>query len=143
MGFERYVSEFDLENFELGSLLSETAIALDNHRLGRASDEEYQIINYVSELLLKKSREVRKGHYTHSFEDLFFWEFYGKEDINKNEFQKVNADRLAILSEDLKVVKDFQVEKIESLTNTILKLSKAATNCWVQQHPNGFKHYIS
>lgn len=145
MGFEQYVSEFDLENFELGSLLSETAVALDNHRLGRASDEEYKIVDYVSDLILRKSREIRGGHYR-SFEDLFFWKFYNKEQISRPEFEKICADRLVVLSEELRAIKDLSPEKIEktkSLTDTLLKLTRAAQSYWVQHHPTGFKHYVA
>lgn len=145
MGFEEYVSEFDLENFELSSLLSEGAIALDNHRLGQASEAEYRTLDYISDLILRKSREVRSGNY-HVFEDLFFWEFYDKEQVSQPEFQKICADRLVVLSEELKAVRDLSPEKVEktkSLTDTILKLSRATQTYWVQKYPQGFKHYVA
>ena len=142
---EEMVPEFDIDNFELSSLLCTGSVALDNHRLESANEEEYQTIAYISDLILRKSRDIGEGRY-HPFEDLFFWEFYGKEKISRSELQKVCADRLTILSEELRAVRDMpskEVEKTKSLTDILLKLTRATQTYWVQQHPDGFKHYAT
>ena len=139
MGFEKYVSKFDLENHELSSLFSGTAIALDNHLLGRACVDEYKEIEYTARLIYDESRIFREGRSFLPFEGVFFWEFYGRQEKEVKEGEKANADRLLILSEDLKTVKNLPKERVEVLRGTMNNLSTATMNYWNQHHPNGFR----
>ena len=139
MGFEKYVPKFDLENLSLCSLFSGTAIALDNHILGRASADNYREIKHTAKLIYDESRIFREGNSFLPFEGVFFWEFYGKQEKEVKEGERANADRLAILSEDLKSVKNLPKERVEALRKTMNDLSNATRIYWSQHHPNGFR----
>jgi len=139
MGFEKYVPKFDLKNHELSSLLSGTAIALDNHLCGRASMDEYNEIEHTAKLILGESRIFREGSSFLPFDGLFFWEFYGRQEEKVKESERANADRLVTLSEDLKSIKSLPKERVEALRGTMMNLSKATMNYWSQHNPNGFR----
>ena len=138
---EQIVPEFNLENFELHGLFSGTAIALDNHLRGRANDKEYQRIEYVAGLIIGESRVFRESRSGEFSDNQFFWEFYGRQEKEVKESEKANADRLVILSEDLKVVRSLPREKVEVLRGIMVNLSNLTRVYWNQHNLTGFKRY--
>jgi len=140
-----YPTSFDLEDFSLSSFFSEIAVYLDLQATGKTetlAEEDYDSITHASKILREKSRHFRmqKGD---SNEIEFFWELYGKKEneSNRNKSRELSADRLAILSEELSIIKDLPPYKVEKLRNICLNLSKHTARHWEIRNPTGFKRY--
>jgi hypothetical protein len=98
---------------------SKASIAIDNHLLNRATSEEYQTIQNLSNRLYKISKEQ-------DFSDLMImaktiwpnrkdWEGKGWEDVKL---------QTSLLKMDLSTLKDLPKERQESLRDTCVRLSK-------------------
>lgn len=118
-------SEFDLDNPRLSLLFSVVAVYLDNYvnNSGKLKEEDYQKIACASEILRKKSLDFRTGKTSFS-ENLFFWEFYGKDEKNANSARQSYSDRLLRISEDLSNFKKLPKEEIKRLEGICVKFSE-------------------
>lgn len=139
------LKKFDLNEYYLSHFFSE--VMLDLGTIYDKGPEEldgigYARINCASRILRDKSKEFRLAE-EGIFDVLFFWEFYGKNENERNRehARKIYADKLLILSEELSLVKDLPKEEVRDLADTCAELSKKIAHHWNSQNPDGFKKY--
>ncbi|MEK6827636.1 MAG: hypothetical protein AABX99_04090 [Nanoarchaeota archaeon] len=122
--------KFNLDEFDLPAFLTDVSVSLELLRIKSILDNtNYIKISQASNILREKSRDFRRG-IEPVWEDLFFWEFYGRkpEESKVEVARKLYADRLAILSEELSTAPDLEKTKINELALTISRLSSRVMN---------------